>query len=451
MKFYSEKGPHSYYYLEDYGYRSPVLMTPQEPDPSVLVRPLEKYAVYLGETLITKTPYYYDPSLLLNPLVTVLGTPGAGKSELIKSFIFRFKIANPEVPVVVVDPQDEYAVVAEQLREVGIRSVVLNIGEGDYLNIMDRPYPSLDYRTWIRNAVVPSLATALRIAEGAALMRRVLYEAIKKAYENAGFKPTDPKTWDRDDPTLLDVVRILDSEVGAYFEGRISKRKAPLIRSALALVERLKMWVEGKGSDFFAYKSTVKLSKLINEPLVILNIKKLSEDAKDVFQLMLFNYFFYLMQQSKPIAGDFGIRLVTVYDEGWMLLKKRRNEETLLEKFFRQARKYGFACLIATQKIKEVSESVLPLSGCVFIGSITEHEGIEKLARAFKLPKWVRDKLPMLDRGMFVVVPLWLRRDFQNSKTPFIIRVETAIKKQVRISTPAAASPKEFVETLRTA
>lgn len=604
-KFYreGEKEFFSIYYFEDLAIRSPIFMNIPEPAPEVLIRPLATYGIYIGTTDIGKRPWYWDPSLIQNPLIAIIGMPGAGKSlppwerilvirdgkpatikisdvkigdyvlsiplnsyakfskvlgvaefrhrskilrvrlssgrevtatpdhsfvvlssngliakrgadlrvgekipvltekqlaaiysnrvalehffepayeeivkieeeeysgsvydietadntfmtaggifvhnsETVKTLIIRMKEKGVDIPIIVVDPEGEYHVVVKQLGE----GVVLNIGTEHYVNIFDRPRWDFSYQLWVRKAVIPGILKALRInPRQAPLMMRVLEKAIFDVYENVyRFNPIDKSTWKKQDPTLLDVVRQIEADIKPYLERR-QKKQPPLFRTKMALVERLKRWVEGEGTDFFAHPSTIRLADLLNQSLVVFNIKTLPQDAKDMFTYYIFSYFYALMEMSRALPS-FGLRVLLVFDEGWILLKHERGEESPLAPLFRRARKYGFATIIATQQYKDVSSDILPLVGTVILLRIRDAEAVKKLKETLKIPDRISNQIPNLPTGKAVVSIAWKRTEFQNSEVPFLVNVETAVKPMVTMIFYKRTGPEEMFRALR--
>jgi len=447
-KFYKEgtKDTFTIYYSEDLSIRSPIFMNIPEPAVDVLVRPLATYSAYIGTTDIGKRPWYWDPSLIQNPLIALIGTPGAGKSETVKTLIIRLKEKGVNIPIIIVDPEGEYQTVVKQLEE----GVVLNIGTEHYVNIFDRPRWDFNYQLWVRKAVIPGILKALKVnPRQAPLMMRVLEKAIFDVYEKTyRFNPLNKETWKNPDPTLLDVVRYLEGQVKPYLEGR-EKKQPPLFRTIMSLVERMKRWVEGQGTDFFAHRSSIQLSDLLKQSIVVFNVKALPEDARDMFTYYIFSYFYALMEMSPPLP-KFGLRIMLVFDEGWILLKHERGEESALAPLFRRARKYGFASIIATQQYKDVSADILPLVGTVILLRIRDAEAVKKLKETLKIPDRIADMIPNLQTGKAVVSIAWRRTDFQNSNSPFVVNIETAVQPTVTLVFYKQTGAEEMFRALRT-
>lgn len=448
-KFYREgtKSLFSIYFLEDLSVRSSRFQVIPEPSQKMLTRPLTTFGTYIGTTTIGSRPWYWDPSIIQNPLIAIIGMPGSGKSETVKTLIIRMKEEKKlSIPIIVVDPEGEYHVVVKQLGE----GVVLNVGTEHYINIFDRPRWDFPYQLWVRKAVIPGILKALRVSPSQApLMIRVLEKAIFEVYENVyRFDPVNKETWKQQDPTLLDVVRHLEGKIKPYLEGKV-KKQPPLFRTIMSLLERLRRWVEGEGTNFFAFRSTINLADLMKQSIVVFNIKALPEDARDMFTYYIFSYFYALMEMTPPLPS-FGLRVMLVFDEGWILLKREGSQESPLSPLFRRARKYGFACVIATQQYKDISADILPLVGTVILLRIRDAEAVRKLKETLKLPDSIAEKIPNLPTGRAVVSVAWRRTDFECANTPFEVAVETAVQPVLTAVFYKKVGPEELFRALKT-
>lgn len=465
-EFYKKgrRGTLSIYYTEDLTVRNPLFMYPHIPDTRTLIRipdpaPQEgarlggRFSVYIGREADYGVPVYWDPELVQNPLIGIIGTPGAGKSHLVKTMLVRMKRGGyRDIPIIVVDPEDEYGVVVEQLGE----GIVLRIGKTEFVNILERPFRTMPYKKWIRHSVLPTLKDTLAIGMSqAATMQALLEKTIIDVYEKVkGFDPVNPATWDRDDPTLKDVVvQLYEEEIKPVEEGR--KKPGPKYQSAMRLYVRLRRWTEGEGSDFFARPSTVPLSELLKHSLVVFSIKDLPPDAKDAFTLYLFNYFYALMEHLGPMTEQEQrrqfLRLVLVFDEGWILLKKKSQAgEAYIEPLVRRARKYGFMTVIATQKYSDISETVLPLLGTVFLLNIGDGEAVRRLKESMKIPDRVANQIPILPTGAAVMArKMRATADYANANLPVVVRVESGLEDTIRLVFPRPPTPEDALKAFR--
>ena len=444
-KYYIEASKYLLYfgYLNDVAVRNPHFAHYPLPPVEYLIRPTDPYAVYIGRVEGTNWLFYWSPSLVKNPIMTVLGVPGAGKSEFVKTLTYRYKAEkHAKFPIIVVDPEDEYFEVAERLKKKGFETKVIRLGEGDYLNIFDRPFKDMDYREWMYRTVIPAILFGIGVSERqAGLMTVALAEAIKKAYESKGFQPYNPRTWNREEPTLEDVVSNLKS-------ANIEKKVDHLRKSRESLRARLSKWVDVASSPF-AKPSSVHLSELLKYDYVVIVTKRLPDDAKDVVNYYLLMFFEKLMESLKANI-TFKLRLMLVFDEGWILLKKKGSQQIApIEPLIRRARKYGFGVVIATQRIEDVSESVLPLVGTTVILQVTEGEKLEKVARALTIPKRVIAQILRFGTGMAMFKMLWRNMSVANASSPIIVRVESAFGKRVGLELEELES-EEYVRKVLT-
>jgi len=453
--FYSNIGRkrlHSPYYVKDLATRSPRVMSIPEPDTGLLIptasgiapEDTDRYNIYIGTTKVKKAPYYYNPFAPVNPMFAILGAPGYGKSELLQNFIFRLKLKNPIDPVVIIiDPQGEYKRVLSALASRGIYGVELRIGVDTFINIFDRP-EGVSYQRWVADAVVPSILDALKItSERGPRMESVFQRIIMQVYERKGFVPADPSTW-RDDPTLLDVMEHVLSEIERLTSSG-EKGTGDLIRSLASIRDRLGKYVYGIGTDYFARASTINIASLLRTPVVVVNVKYLgSDEPRNIVILYIFNVLYQLMHNLLPVRNT--IRLVFIVDEGWILLKKTSSkEETPLEKLTRQARKFGFMVGVATQKFEDLSETILSLVGTLFIFNPNDPKVVEYAKKA-GVPEKTAKQILNLERGWCLVRTQWVSKEgMENPNTSFFVKIDSTVDRPANIQVPRTITPQEFI------
>jgi DNA helicase HerA-like ATPase len=77
--------------------------------------------------------YTGTPPILHNPHMLVLGSPGTGKSTLVKTLIFRSESLTPYTGTgrppafIIIDPAGEYAEKAGELEEQGVKVTVIDL------------------------------------------------------------------------------------------------------------------------------------------------------------------------------------------------------------------------------------------------------------------------------------------------------------------------------------
>src|ERR1700733_2099003 len=107
------------------------LSRPPEPPASVLMNNPSQ-ALYIGTTKVFGVPFTWTFSNLTNPHIAVVGITGSGKSYFVKTFLVRASyIWNSNA--IIIDFAGEYRSSVKQSGEI-----VVSIGKGEYINIMDQ-------------------------------------------------------------------------------------------------------------------------------------------------------------------------------------------------------------------------------------------------------------------------------------------------------------------------
>ena len=86
---------------------------------------------------------------------------------------------------------------------------------------------------------------------------------------------------------------------------------------------------------------------------------------------------------------------------------KTHNNKDLIKLIFKQARKYGVACVLATQNVSDVDYKILAQANTTFIGRFTQPQDVEKVRHLLKESGGDQDlvaQLPTLGPGQFQMV-----------------------------------------------
>ena len=79
----------------------------------------------------------------------------------------------------------------------------------------------------------------------------------------------------------------------------------------------------------------------------------------------------------------------------------------MIKLIFKQARKYGVACVLATQNVSDVDYKILAQANTTFIGRFTQPQDVEKVRHLLKESGGDQDlvkQLPTLGPGQFQMV-----------------------------------------------
>lgn len=432
---------HPFNYMpDDVVFRNPWLMGDDEPPLSVLFPIVRKnelgedvvdpLSIYIGTTRRGK-PFAYNPRYVVNPLVLIVGTPGAGKSATVKTFIKRF--VDNEVfmekgrkmpPIIVVDPEGEYNELMDVMDPKDVLHIVL--GRRDFINVLERPSKSIYPQAWyMRMLSVVQKFLNISPAQAAQAYRVLKRAIIDLAEKNRGFT-TNPETWLRDDITLEDVYRWLENRIEELEKkGKMTRADTLFYQGAQTLYSRLDGWMYPP-NDAFSRRSSFPLTKMLNYRLVILNARGLSSQLYGLFTYWITYWIYGLMLERGPLPS-FGIRVVLAIDEAWSLLQKQegeKHEENPLEALARRGRKYGILIIVATQTPEDVDEKMFSLFGTLVTGITPSNKMVEKVVESRGMPERFKQILKTVGQGELVWSINWRSRDFPMSAEPIVVRTD---------------------------
>jgi hypothetical protein len=277
----------------------------------------------------------------------VLARSGAGKSFFVKLEVLRNLYAG--VQVAVVDPEDEYAPLADhvggtvvRLGELGVRLNPLDLPAGDR-----RPDALTRRGLFLHTLLSVMLGPA---GEGSAAMtpheRAALDRAIIATYATAGIN-ADPATWTRPAPLLRDLSSTLDADPDP---------------AALALSARLAPWTTGNFKDLFDGPTTTRPAG----HLVVWSLRHLSDEVRTVGILLALDAIWrevdnpYRNRARRPGSRAEGRRLVVV-DEAWMLMRDGEGARFLF-KMAKASRKRGAGLTVISQDVADILSSDLGMA-----------------------------------------------------------------------------------------
>jgi len=357
-------------------------------------------------------------------------------SATIKTFIANF-LQNEYLaegfkmpPVIVVDPEGEYAVLKNLVKASDV--LELRLGRRDYINIFDRPSKSINPLSWyMRMLTVVQKFLYISPAQ-AAQAYRVLKRAILDLAEKRGFT-ADQATWLKPDITLEDVYNWIMNLIDVLEKKKkMEPAERIMYRGALTLSSRLDTWMQPP-NDAFSKRSTIELSKMLNYKLVILDCRGLARELFGLFSYWITYWIYGLLLEKGPLPA-FGIRVVLAIDEAWALLRKtEEKEENPLEALARRGRKYGILLILATQTPEDVDKKVFSLFGTLAIGNIPSDEMRKKLVESRGMPERFKDLISQLPQGTLVWHLNWRQRNFSMSAMPIIVHTEYPIPELIQV------------------
>ena len=237
----------------------------------------------------------------------------------------------------------------------------------------------------------------------AKVVREPHHEFIRQLYPQCFVDDEEDKV---DVPTWEEVM----VEFGlADFEERLPKST----RNDLA--RRLSAFSSGVNQLLFSNGVPIDIDSFVEPaipgkiPLNIVYLNTIQDEAqKQYFVQELSRELYDWMLTQQPADGE--LKLLFFMDEVAPYLPPHpRNPpaKDLIKLIFKQARKYGVACVLATQNVSDVDYKILAQANTTFIGRFTQPQDVEKVRHLLKESGGDQDlvaQLPTLGPGQFQMV-----------------------------------------------
>ncbi|MGW5517626.1 TraG/VirB4 family ATPase [Nocardia africana] len=313
----------------------------------------------------------------------ILGRSGSGKSYLSKTSILRSLYRGIET--IVIDPEDEYAVLCDALGGTHIRlgapGVCLNPFDLDiHYGLAGRRTAPADALT--RRKLYLHTVIAVLLGEQTPAQRAALDTAVTATYAAGGITDDDPASWVRPAPTLS----MLRDQLAAG---------SPV---AVDLAAGLAPYVAGGA---FAGLLDGASSHGPAGGLTVYSLRDLPEELRTIGTLLA-------LDATWRRVSDPGLRRPrsVVVDEAWLLMRQRAGAE-FLARLAKSARKYFVGLTVATQDAADVLAS--DLGKAIVANAATQvllrqaPQAIDQVGDAFALSEGERRFLLAADRGQGLI------------------------------------------------
>ena len=181
------------------------------------------------------------------------------------------------------------------------------------------------------------------------------------------------------------------------------------------LARRLSAYSSGVNQLLFSNGVPIDIDSFVEPaipgkiPLNIVYLNTIQDEAqKQYFVQELSRELYDWMLTQQPAEGE--LKLLFFMDEVAPYLPPHpRNPpaKDLIKLIFKQARKYGVACVLATQNVSDVDYKILAQANTTFIGRFTQPQDVEKVRHLLKESGGDQDlvaQLPTLGPGQFQMV-----------------------------------------------
>jgi type IV secretory pathway VirB4 component len=353
---------------------------PPEPPASVLLSdPFQ--SIFVGTTKIFKVPFTWSFLNLTNPHIAVVGITGSGKSYFVKTLLIRASYVW-KTNAVIIDWAGEYRAWVKQTG-----GVVVALGKGDFLNIMDLSGMKPIDRA---KQIITSLDILTDIGQFPE-QKRLTQDAIEQAYVKAGFELAEKPVAELEAPTLTDVILLLQTknEEGNY------QYPAELENA----IYRLKQFAR-EGEDFFARPSTLDLGKLVESGLVDIDLSSLPDEK---FRALAALFILQTLKEQMRAEGwseTKGLKALVVLDEAWKVASDEKSDAITI---VREGRKYQFGLIVASQNPTDINEAIFSNVGTNFILRIKFERFMNYIQGSLNFSNFIKEEISKFGVGQAAV------------------------------------------------
>jgi predicted transcriptional regulator len=378
--------------------------------------PVEKLlnGVYMGRT-VDGTIACLDISRYPNPHLLVMGKSGYGKSTTVKTFISR-QYDLFETSILIIDYAGEYAswVKSRNGSVFDMRENTINPFELGEATLTDRMRQLVD--------------AFQKICDFKSINQRNSFTYyVMKAYYNKGFRPNNPETWKNKAPTLADVIKLMDEEVG----GLQMMRQI----TVMTLLDRLRVLSSGPFGVFG--ESTLSVDQVTRGFTCIDLSRVTSNTMKDMVAWTMLQH----IDSKMRLRGvQHGVRLIVVLDEAWKLC---RDEESLAVTIVKEGRKYGYSLCVSSQDATaDFAESILANAGTVVIHHTEHPKYLAFFERSYGLNEQEVTRVQNLPVGEAMM-------KIGDDPRPFFVRIDMEqVEQQRQLEVPRSEAVEEYAKPI---
>ncbi|WP_161980954.1 VirB4-like conjugal transfer ATPase, CD1110 family [Streptococcus sp. S784/96/1] len=294
----------------------------QSPFTNVDLISKSKNALYYGQNQQSKNIITLSRKRdLVTPSGMIIGSSGSGKGMTVKSTeIIPTRLKNPDDQIIIVDPEAEYAGIAEAF---GGQVIDFKVGADTHINLLDRPNKDklesvdndfISHKASLLTSIFESILSEVS-DEQVGLIDRVT-ESVYQVYEQ---------------PTLKEWHKLLKQQPEAEADN-------------LAL--KLETYITGSNS-IFAHQTNVDLSN----KFIVFNLKNLKGKLKP-FALLVLEDFIW-----RHIVENQGKITTWVYWDEIQLLFKSPEQASFFSDVWARFRKYGAIATGITQTPENMTET----------------------------------------------------------------------------------------------
>lgn len=306
--------------------------------------------VLLGVNMITKNNVIIDrfaQPTVANPAMAVLGVPGSGKSYAGKSEMLRWNTLHG-VPVIVIDPQNEYDRLCAGL---GGQFIDVSSDSRDKINPLDFSHSVHPERNALQQKLIFMLGMVEVLLRAGSrdrpplseYQRSLLDKALRQCYARSGYQvrsiASQLEATPEEMPLMADLYDMLERMRRSTKDPHVQNQIMPLIVGLQPYV------YDGAFAGLFDGPTSVDL----HNPFIVFNIQKLENDMLPIGMYIVLEFLRNtLFTHTQQVSGQ---RRLLYVDEAQRLMDFPETG-AFLEWVSRTARKFNVGLTLLTQNVE---------------------------------------------------------------------------------------------------
>ncbi|MBC8391229.1 MAG: ATP-binding protein, partial [Deltaproteobacteria bacterium] len=323
---------------------------------------------------LNKPPY--NLSLRFSELTRhtgIFGSTGTGKTSLAKNILRELVAKN--IPFIVFDWEKNYRDLTEEFPQIKIFTIGSDISPFffNYLNIP----PGLSYKDYVKNVI----EVFSRAYIGGVGSDSVLLKVFDQAYQEHNL------------PTTEDARKILSGDMtGKRLRGREMLWK----QSSLRMLEFLSYGGTGK---VYNVKEFYPIEKL-QDDFVIFELGALANNNDKRFFVEIFTLWYWLYKEHQGIEDE-RLKHILVFEEFHNIIDNSHKDD-LIQKIFRQIRKYGTGLVIIDQTPSMIPNPIFENLYAKITFSLNHIKNVSAVANAMNMERDEAKFIGMLKTGQAI-------------------------------------------------
>ena len=333
-----------------------------------------------GDIRIGKVKYLnqteYDFGINLSEMARhmgIFGSTGSGKTNLAKN-VLRELIQN-KIPFIVFDWERSYRDLAKEYPDIKVFTIGAETAPL-FFNFFKSP-EDIPYREYIKNVIEVFNRSYL----GGVGSDSVLLKVFDQAYKN------------HEIPTIEDARQILEGEMGGK---KLKGREMLWKQSSLRMLQFLSYGGTGK---LYNVTEFYPIEKLLGES-VVFELGALASSNDKRFFIEIFTLWYWLYMEQQGIEHE-SLKHVLLFEEFHNIVENSKHDD-LIQKIFRQIRKYGTGLMVLDQTPSLVPNAIFENLYTKVSFSLSHQRNIAAVASAMYMDRDQMKYIGLLETGQAI-------------------------------------------------